>query len=112
MVLNDLDGNVRPNGNAYDIGAYEFLGTTTLATILQKSNVLFHPNPFKAEIFLSNASIGELHFSLINIAGKEVFQGKVNNNRITVGNHPKGSYILTIRNEKGRIVHSGMVVKI
>ena len=111
-VLNDLDGNVRPNGSAYDIGVYEFLGTTALASILQKSNISFHPNPFKAEIFLSNANMGELHFSLINIAGKEVFQGKVNNNRITVGNHPKGSYILTIRNEKGRIVHSGMVVKI
>ena len=111
-VTVDFEGNARPNGVAFDIGAYEFQGTTSLASILQKSEISFHPNPFKAEIFLANSKLEKLQFTLTNIAGKEVFRGKVENNRIVVGDHPKGSYILTIRNEFGRIVHSGMVVKI
>ena len=108
----DIEGNSRPNGAAFDIGAYEFQGATALASILEKSHISFHPNPFKAAIYLSNNELEELFFLLTNIAGKEVFRGKVIDNKITVGDHPKGSYILTIRNKEGRIVHSGMVVKI
>ena len=108
----DIEGNSRPSGAAFDIGAYEFQGTTALASILEKSHISFHPNPFKAAIYLSNNDLEELYFLLTNIAGQEVFRGKVIDNQIIVGDHPKGSYILTIRNEEGRIVHSGMVVKI
>lgn len=111
-VIVDIEGNPRPNGAAFDIGVYELQQTTALADILEKSKISFHPNPFKADIFLSNADLQNLQFSLSTIGGKEVFRGSVNDNKITVGNHPKGTYILTIRNVEGMVVHSGMVVKI
>ncbi len=112
FLAEDIEGNPRPFGLRYDIGAYEFQGTTALASILEKSNISFHPNPFKSTIFLTNSDLEKMKFSLTNLNGKEVFRGKVVDNKIIVGDQPKGTYFLTITNEQGRIVHSGMVVKI
>src|SRR5690606_3081783 len=111
-VSTDIEGNPRPSGTNYDIGAFEYQMPTALADILEKSNISFHPNPFKAEIFLSHNELHELSFSLVSTLGKEVFRGKVIDNKILVGNQPNGTYILTIRDKRGGIVHSGMVVKL
>ncbi len=109
----DFAGAARPSGAGYDIGAYEFQGgTTALADILENSQINFHPNPFRSTITLENTHLQYLQFSLKNISGQEVYKGQVIDGRIEVGNLPAGSYALTIRTKEGKLLHSGLIVKL
>ena len=47
IVQDDLDGNPRPLGNAYDIGCYEFELTSNQSHIQAvESGITIYPNPF------------------------------------------------------------------
>ena len=108
----DLEDNLRPVGLGFDIGAYEYQGTTALADILKNSQISFHPNPFKSFITIDNTKLSGLQFSLKSMNGKEVFRGKVVNGRIRLGDISGGTYALTIRTKDGKILHTGLIVKI
>jgi parallel beta-helix repeat protein len=76
-VFEDLDNIPRPQGSAYDIGCYEFTGTTEVVQEnIPKSFKLFqnYPNPFnpttKIEFQLSNS--GFVSLKVYNVLGNEI----------------------------------------
>jgi hypothetical protein len=76
-VFEDLDNIPRPQGSAYDIGCYEFTGTTEVVQAnIPKSFKLFqnYPNPFnpttKIEFQLANS--GFVSLKVYNVLGNEI----------------------------------------
>jgi parallel beta-helix repeat protein len=77
IVFEDLDNIPRPQGSAYDIGCYEFTGTTEVVQAnIPKSFKLFqnYPNPFnpttKIEFQLANS--GFVSLKVYNVLGNEI----------------------------------------
>ena len=52
IVVDDLEGNLRPVGTAYDIGAYEFKLILEAHIVTSTSDITIYPNPFTDSVIL------------------------------------------------------------
>jgi hypothetical protein len=84
-VFEDLDNVSRPQGSGFDIGAYEFSGTTGVEeNILTENFILFqnYPNPFNpttkikytipANVILNGAKNLNVSIKVYDVLGNEV----------------------------------------
>ena len=57
IVSDDLDGNIRPLGAAYEIGAYEYDATTLTHIITSNTDITIYPNPFTDQLIVDGTFI-------------------------------------------------------
>jgi hypothetical protein len=63
---------------------------------LKKNNIGIYPNPSKG-VFKLNASFKNIKYQLINIQGRILQKGDVNNNQLDFSNYTKGIYLLHLK---------------
>jgi len=92
----DLDDKYRPNGEAYDIGAYEYFGVGTSSIEIEKLNLI--PNPFKSDIHFQNVENKNIKsLTIYNSRGDICFYKYApKSNYFDLKNLSKGIYIAQI----------------
>ncbi len=70
----DFDGNIRPFGNGWDIGAYEFIGTMSndLSGISSVNEVLVFPNPTSGTMTISGQKSDLIDIKVYNTLGQDM----------------------------------------
>lgn len=97
FVTNDLDLNVRPQGNGYDIGCYEFLQANPNQELPDPQNTfVVYPTPTSLFVNVTVSEANQSH--LFNTYGQELgIQRLINGtNKIDVSNLSNGIYFLQI----------------
>ena len=100
----DFEGNIRPSASGFDIGAYQYVNTTSTTILNDISTFSVYPNPASLSTTLSinSAESGTCWLILANILGetvlKQSFQttaGK-SNLKIPLQNMKQGVYFLSV----------------
>ncbi len=102
--LLDFDGVVRPQGAGFDIGAYEFVATSSVDNTAQASPILIYPNPSAGKFYLewSGFNVGKTYnLAVFDAFGKRVLfeSDKVTGQmplEIDLSAFPKGMYFVQI----------------
>jgi len=97
----DFEGTIRPQGNAYDMGAYEYSDLTVIPKIINQKNLLY-PNPAN-DYFTVNNSEKVLKIIIYNQTGQKVFENKGFNNKINVSGLSDGIYYVVLQTNTNRI---------
>jgi len=97
----DFDGAPRPQGNGFDIGAYEYDATAGIIANAQQEFTAF-PNPIKNMVYFTENTVDGLRYQLYTVVGKLVVSGIINANKINLSNLKNGIYILIIAGEKSK----------
>ncbi len=99
----DFDGNPRPQGAGFDIGAYEYVNPAAIHENINPHSNLFniYPNPSNGILFIEARNIQTIE--IIDITGKVVKQIQETSNKIQIdlSNIHKGIYFIKIKTEKG-----------
>ncbi len=98
-VADDFIETLRPQGNAFDIGAYEFIDNTNSSLQIIKNNNKVFPNPVSDALFVKS-KIGSV-ISLFNINGR-VLKNYISDSHIVefdITGLTKGTYFLKIKSQ-------------
>ena len=105
----DFEGNIRPQGIGYDIGAYEFSTITGVQNNGLKKISVF-PNPTAQKIYLPQ-QYNAYKYQLFSSAGTLVKTGLIKNNEIDFSTFEIGIYTVRIFNDKTNIDKIIRIVK-
>lgn len=91
-VHQDFDGNSRPLGNGYDIGAVEYIPPISIDDFNHVENSIFYPNPTNGIVhFKTEISIQELQ--IFDITGRLIFHQN-NPQQINLSHLTAGVYVV------------------
>ncbi|MEA4935330.1 MAG: leucine-rich repeat domain-containing protein [Paludibacter sp.] len=79
--------------------------TTSIATKPVSKAISIFPNPVKDALFIDNLISDNLQFSIIDLAGKQIVNGKLSNsNSIDVSSLSKGVYFLNVSGQSLKVI--------
>jgi hypothetical protein len=99
VVPTDHMGISRPQGTAFDIGAYETLFTSVSNKLKTQNNFQIYPNPSKGDFSICNLktqSIESLKIQVFDVTGRQIKQLKTDTNTIINLQLPQGNYFIQI----------------
>lgn len=102
VVTTDLEGNARPAGSGFDIGAYEFQSAVAVAD-LSLSELLLFPNPFDDSIIIGGELPADTQFQIMDTMGRKLAEGQLSQQRIYLPDLPAGVYLLLLSQNEQRI---------
>lgn len=96
----DFDYTPRPQGQGFDIGAFEYSPTSSMDVNNSESNIIVYPNPFTDIVNIKSIDdIKTLNYMFINILGEVVSKGSFTEQiKIDLSKFPSGIYIIKLEN--------------
>ena len=102
-LVDDFEGNLRPQGIGYDIGAYEFQDTITSIYSNELIKLIsIYPNPNLGIINIhSSESFIQFEVEIFNSIGERIFSNKSfdPSSNINIEKYPNGIYLLKVSKE-------------
>lgn len=103
----DLGGDPRLFGTNIDLGAYELQEPLSVNEVV-KQKLSIYPNPVVDQLNIKGIS-SHTKYKILDLSGKMLSQGEVNNNTLDLKYLPKGIYLIQI--EDGDNVCSKKIIK-
>jgi hypothetical protein len=100
-VPTDHIGTLRPQGAAFDIGAYETINTSILEIPSNSSSFKVYPNPSSGDVYISDFGTfynKQIEVSIFNLEGKLQSTSKNELNSKISLNLPSGTYLIQVKN--------------
>ena len=100
IVMTDYDGNIRPEGVEYDIGAFEYIGPiTTTAYHLEIDSIELFPNPTEGNLWVEG-DFQDYSIEIVDITGqiKMLLTGASSPVNLNLESLGSGVYFLNISN--------------
>lgn len=113
FVKTDYDSISRPQGTAYDMGAYEFQMVTSVSTIQPGGNIIgVYPNPASGTLYIHTKEPG-CNIAMYDITGNLIQRGTSASNKyeIKLDGNSNGMYILYVQNKRKQETRKIMIVK-
>lgn len=111
IVTDDLNGNTRPIGFDYDIGAYEYSNNLSTADN-SFGNLHLFPNPVKDILTINLANQSFNSYKIYNLTGQIVLNYTQNNqNQINVSTLENGIYFIKITTDNGKSITKKVIKK-
>jgi hypothetical protein len=104
-VTDDFNGTARPQGKAYDIGAFEAESSTGIDDKVEKLDYLIYPNPTNARLSIESTTPTCL-MTILSIEGKPLVNLALQEgvNSIDLNNLKSGIYIIKFENSSNVII--------
>ena len=100
-VTSDIRGVARPEGSAYDMGAYEYVETDE-PTGLARNSFVYSVYTKENQIIISGFEKA-VRVSIYNLSGQTVFNANVNNTHVSVPVY-KGIYLVKVDNSAKKVL--------
>jgi predicted outer membrane repeat protein len=104
----DLADNPRIFGSSIDLGAFE--SQQVLSTNnMEEVSIMLYPNPASDFLHIININ-NQANYTIADLTGKLILNGKINDKKINVSNLQKGLYFISIEYE-GKIITEKIILK-
>ncbi len=95
----DYEGTKRPQGMAFDIGAFEFKQSTA-TRVSDAARPLFYPNPVSDQLFVLNWR-DFLWYEMADLLGHKWKEGAISDGQIHLNSMASGFYTLRLKDRQG-----------
>ena len=99
FVTDDYNQTARPQGEKYDIGAFEYIFTTSIENIDISSEIHIYPNPANNKLTIETPQLTkESTLTILNLNGQELIRQQVKDSKtqIDISNLASGIYFVKL----------------